>query len=86
MQGISVDLLEAVTERMGQTVSRKEVRVEPWADGYRAALEGNGTVLFSTARTPERENLFKWAGPIVTHRRSSLPGATSAPRYEVPPT
>ena len=68
VQGISVDLLEAITERMGQKVSRAQVRVVPWKDGYRAALAGNGTVLFSTARTPERENSFKWVGPIVTHR------------------
>jgi polar amino acid transport system substrate-binding protein len=67
LRGISVDLLEAVTERMGRKVSREQVRLVPWADGYRAAATGNGTVLFSTARTPERENSLKWAGPIATH-------------------
>jgi polar amino acid transport system substrate-binding protein len=67
LQGVSVDLLEAITERMGGTVSREQVRVVPWAEGYQAALAGNRTVLFSTARTPERESLFKWAGPIATH-------------------
>ncbi|MEN6342463.1 MAG: transporter substrate-binding domain-containing protein [Methanospirillum sp.] len=67
-QGISVELLEAITERMGRKISREQVRFVPWAEGYRAALAGNRTVLFSTARTPEREDSFKWAGPIVTHR------------------
>ena len=66
-QGISIELLEAITERMGQKVSREQVRFVPWADGYQTALAGNRTVLFSTARTPERESSFKWAGPIVTH-------------------
>lgn len=68
LQGISVDLLEAVTERMGEKVSREQVRLVPWAEGYQAALTGNGTVLFSTVRTSEQENSFKWAGPITAHR------------------
>lgn len=68
LQGVSVDLLEAITERMGTKVPREQVRLVPWTEGYQAAFTGNGTVLFSTARTPEREISFKWAGPIATHR------------------
>lgn len=69
LQGISVDLLEAVTERMGAKVSRDEVHLVPWTEGYQAVLTQNNTVLFSMARTPEREDLFKWAGPIYTNRK-----------------
>ncbi len=68
MQGISVDLLGAVTEKMGEKVTREEINLVPWTEGYQAALTGNGTVLFSTARTPEREQSLKWAGPIYTDR------------------
>jgi polar amino acid transport system substrate-binding protein len=35
-------------------------------------LKENNTVLFSTGRTPEREQLFKWAGPIATCRFALL--------------
>jgi polar amino acid transport system substrate-binding protein len=66
LQGISVDLPEVVTERMGAKVSRTEVHLVPWTEGYQAVLTQNNTVLFSMARTPERENLFKWAGPFTT--------------------
>ena len=69
IQGISVDLLEAVTEEMGSEVSREDVQLVPWTEGYQAVLTGNNTVLFSMARTPEREELFKWAGPIYTNRK-----------------
>lgn len=68
LQGISVDLLEAITEKMGTKVTREDVNLVPWTEGYQAALTGNGTVLFSMARTPEREQSFKWAGPIYTDR------------------
>ncbi len=66
LQGISVDLLESVTEELGAKVPREEVHLVSWTEGYQTALTQPGTVLFSTARTPEREQSFKWAGPIYT--------------------
>ncbi|HDS62959.1 MAG TPA: transporter substrate-binding domain-containing protein, partial [Methanofollis liminatans] len=68
LQGISVDLLEAITERIGEKVSRDAIRLVAWAEGYEAALTQNATVLFTMARTPEREMSFKWVGPISTDR------------------
>lgn len=67
LQGISVELLEAVTEKMGKKVAREEIKLAPWTEGYQAALSGNNTVLFTTVRNPEREQSFKWAGPIYTY-------------------
>jgi len=67
LQGISVDLLEAVTEKMGKKVTREEITLVPWTGGYQAALTGNNTVLFATVRIPEREQSFKWVGPIYTY-------------------
>lgn len=68
LQGLSVELLEAITEEMGDNVSREEIRLVPWTEGYQAALTQNATVLFSTARIPEREQSFKWVGPIYSDR------------------
>ncbi len=67
LQGISVELLEAITEKMGKKVAREEIKLVPWTEGYQAALSGNNTVLFTTVRNPEREQSFKWAGPIYTY-------------------
>ena len=68
LQGITIDLLEAVSEQMGSPVSRQRVHLVPWSEGYQAALNGNKTVIFETARIPSRETTFKWAGPIQTDR------------------
>lgn len=67
LQGIAVDLLEIATERMGEKVTRDQVRVVPWNEGYQAARTGNNTVLFTMARLPEREQSFKWAGPVYAY-------------------
>ena len=67
LQGISIDLLETITEKMGRKVSRDEVLLVPWTEGYQTVLSHNNTVLFTTVRLPEREQSFKWAGPIYTY-------------------
>lgn len=67
-QGISVDLLEEMWTIMGVGLNRSAIEILPWADGYKRALEENNTVLLTTGRIPEREHLFKWAGPAVSGR------------------
>jgi polar amino acid transport system substrate-binding protein len=68
LQGLSIDLLEAITAKMGDKVSRDQVRLVPWSEGYQAALTGNHTAIFAIARQPGRETSFKWAGPISSVR------------------
>lgn len=72
LQGISVDLLEKVWERMGVNLNRSAIQLLPWTEGYERTLKENNTVLFTTFRIPEREQLFKWAGPIATGRDALL--------------
>lgn len=36
----------------------------PWKRAYAVALERKDACVFLTTRTPEREKLFKWVGPI----------------------
>jgi polar amino acid transport system substrate-binding protein len=64
LQGISVDLLEMVWERIGVNLNRSVIEFLPWTEGYKKTLNGRNMVLFATARLPEREQQFKWAGPI----------------------
>lgn len=67
-QGIAVDTLLLMLQRAGSKQTREDIELLPWARGYkRAQLEPN-TCLFSTARSEERENLFKWIGPISPHK------------------
>ncbi|AFU97528.1 amino acid ABC transporter substrate-binding protein [Simiduia agarivorans SA1 = DSM 21679] len=68
LQGPAVDLLLAATAKAGSPLNKSDILVQPWARGYRNALEGPNTVLFNTIRTESRETLFKWAGPTGTER------------------
>ncbi len=64
-EGIAPDLLRAVYGQVNLTLRDDQLRLTSWPDAYRTALEQNETVVFSTARTPDREDLFQWAGPIA---------------------
>ncbi|MCX6678047.1 MAG: transporter substrate-binding domain-containing protein [Methanothrix sp.] len=68
LKGISVDLLDRMQNRMDQDLNRSSIRLSAWDVGYQIALEKNNTVIFSTARLPERESSFKWVGPISPTR------------------
>jgi hypothetical protein len=85
--GQSADVVNGVLSRMNQ---KADIVILPWEEGYQAALAGPKVALFSTARTAEREHLFRWAGPIASFdymlyakngssvRVSSLEGAKKA--------
>lgn len=62
LAGITVDTLTAIYDDFKLPVPKFEV--VPWARGYRFTLERPNTALFTMSRTPSRENLFKWVGPI----------------------
>lgn len=64
LQGISIDLLEAVWQKMDANLNESAIKLLPWNEGFQKTLDDKNAVLFSTARLPQREQLFKWAGPI----------------------
>jgi polar amino acid transport system substrate-binding protein len=68
LQGISIDLLEKVWERMGVDLNRSIIKILPWTECNQNALNERNTVLCAMARSPQREQLFKWAGPIGPFR------------------
>ncbi len=64
--GLFVDTLGLVWAELGIPPARIELL--PWARAYRRAQDTPGAVLFSMARLPERQHLFKWVGPVRTGR------------------
>ncbi|HSV49062.1 MAG TPA: transporter substrate-binding domain-containing protein [Candidatus Acidoferrales bacterium] len=74
LKGVSVELLSAITEKLGTKVTPTKINLTAWTDGYQTALTQNNTVLFSTVRLPERESSFKWAGPICTYQYALFAG------------
>lgn len=66
IKGLSADLLRLIWDRL--EIPQQEIESMPWARAYdRAQFEPN-TALFSMARSPEREAMFKWVGPIMVVR------------------
>ncbi len=62
LTGISVDIVKELFKRAGIDYT---VKIYTWERAYKTALETPGTGLFSMFRTPEREALFQWVGPLV---------------------
>lgn len=60
--GLATEVVQAIMQRTGQSAP---ITVVPWARGYQEALTRANTGLFVTMRTREREQLFKWVGPIT---------------------
>ncbi len=65
LQGISVDILSEILKDMGAKKNIETVEINPWARAYNAVQKKENIMLFSTTRIPERENFFKWVGPIT---------------------
>jgi polar amino acid transport system substrate-binding protein len=63
--GLSVEIMEEIFNRTASGYSRSDIALLPWARGYNLTLQRSGHALFSTTRTPDREDLFKWVGPFV---------------------
>jgi polar amino acid transport system substrate-binding protein len=72
LQGIAVDTLTLMLQRAGSTQAREDIELLPWARGYKRVLSDPNTCLFSTTRTEEREDLFKWVGPIAPNTVSLI--------------
>ncbi|SDU92893.1 substrate-binding periplasmic protein [Pseudomonas sihuiensis] len=62
IDGIAVDIVKEMFKRAGVRYSLT-LRF-PWDRIYKLALEKPSYGVFVTARLPEREELFKWVGPI----------------------
>ncbi|WP_339720390.1 ABC transporter substrate-binding protein [uncultured Paraglaciecola sp.] len=62
LAGISIDSLKLMWADLG--LPEQNVLMVPWARGYRNVLKTPNTALFTMSRTPAREKLFKWVGPL----------------------
>lgn len=64
VQGISVEILIEMFARTGETIDPSTIQCVPWSRGLARVKTGKRSILFSTARLPEREAFFHWVGPI----------------------
>ena len=63
--GSSTEIVREIMHRLNQP---GDIEVMTWARAYQLAQNQPNVVLFSTARTEQRENLFHWIGPIYKVR------------------
>jgi polar amino acid transport system substrate-binding protein len=59
--GQSTEIVQAILEKTG---TQANIEVMPLSQGLAEAEKGPGVVIYSINRTPQREGLFKWVGPI----------------------
>ncbi|CAM3633007.1 substrate-binding periplasmic protein [Roseateles saccharophilus] len=62
--GISTDIVRALLDTAGYEY---EITVYPWARAIALARTQVNTCVYSMSRTPEREALYKWVGPLVSN-------------------
>lgn len=63
LTGLTVEIVQEIQRRLGNTDS---IQVVPWSRGTYMLNNRPNTMLFSMARTPERERLYQWIGPILS--------------------
>jgi ABC-type amino acid transport substrate-binding protein len=61
--GLATEVVNSILARLNQTA---EIEILPWTEGYSLARAGPRVALYSTGRTDERENLFRWVGPVAS--------------------
>jgi len=59
--GFVTDMVREIAARQGIP---DNIRLTSWKNAYRMALLHPKVLLFSAERTPEREDLFRWVGPV----------------------
>lgn len=62
-QGFAVDVVEAIQNRIK---NETYIQVVPWTRGYHEVQNRPNVVLFTVARSKEREKLFTLLGPIAS--------------------
>ncbi|MDO6526122.1 substrate-binding periplasmic protein [Motilimonas sp. 1_MG-2023] len=77
--GESVDLVRKMQRLLGQPDT---IRIKPWARAYQKVLREPNSALFLTARTPAREALFKWVGPLTRDRVSLCQHKSDQNKYD----
>ena len=63
--GISTEVVRHVFSAVGVEMKQGDIQLYPWARAYHIIKHTPETALFSMARTAEREELFRWVGPLL---------------------
>jgi len=73
--GQSTEIVQAILEKTG---TQANIEVMPLSQGLAIAEQDPGVVIYSLNRTPQREKLFKWVGPIGFYEQAFYAKKSSA--------
>ncbi len=59
--GISTEIVQAIQKEIGD---KSKINVYPWVRGNKILDKKTNTALFSMMRTKDREDKYKWVGPL----------------------
>ncbi|QIT54974.1 amino acid ABC transporter substrate-binding protein [Aquisalimonas sp. 2447] len=76
--GITIDVLGALWDRLDADINVNDIRVVPWARGYRVAQEDPTACLGATTITDSRRDQFSFIGPYVQARNAVIGPADQA--------
>jgi len=65
VRGSSIDIVNEIQERTGYV---NNISLTLWNNAYAIVQYLPNSAVFATARTPEREDMFQWVGPISSNR------------------
>jgi len=65
LMGPSVEIVQEIQKRIGST---EQIQVYPWARAYKIALDEENIILFGMTQTKQRQEMFKWVGPLAVKR------------------
>ncbi len=63
--GMATEVVRAV---ISGTSIKGDITIYPWARAYEIAKKEKNVLIFSIARTKERESIFKWVGTVAPYR------------------
>ena len=80
--GIDADIASLALTNAG--VQHNMSMSDSWPGAYDATLNGSNKALLTTAYTPERRDLFKWAGPTSQSMYGIFDNGNSGLEYPLP--
>jgi polar amino acid transport system substrate-binding protein len=63
--GLNTKVVEEMCRRAGINY---QITSYPWSRAYNLVLEKPGTAIYTMSRRANREDLFRWVGPIITSK------------------
>lgn len=66
LTGLSTEIVTAVLAKAN--IQTDEFRIYPWARAFTLAKAGKHILIYSIARSPQRESQFQWVGPLAPYQ------------------